>query len=126
MRMWMVDPRIMCRQHLLGEWRELFTIVGSLRLHKKFDGYIQNDLLEPQSIFLRFRELQKEMISRGYTPRKTLGFWETNILIRNLPLDQRLHIVNQDNSLKDLLNRCPQCREIYNQKEKLLEDRNEH
>ena len=31
MRMWMVDPQIMCRQHLLGEHTEMHMFVGTLK-----------------------------------------------------------------------------------------------
>jgi Pyrimidine dimer DNA glycosylase len=34
MRMWLVDPRLMCSQHLLGEHVELHMLVGSLNRKK--------------------------------------------------------------------------------------------
>ena len=46
MRMWMVDPRIMCRQHLLGEHVEIHMFVGAISRGKSVKGYLEKGLLE--------------------------------------------------------------------------------
>ena len=67
MRMWMVDPEIMCRQHLFGEHVEHHMFRGSMRKGCRQDGYITNDLLEPLSLDKRHEELVIEMTRRGDT-----------------------------------------------------------
>lgn len=38
MRMWNINPRYMCRKHLLGEHVETHMLVGSLRKEKSVQG----------------------------------------------------------------------------------------
>jgi hypothetical protein len=39
MRQWLVDPKKMCRQHLLGEHCEHHMMLGSIRKKKNIDGF---------------------------------------------------------------------------------------
>ena len=57
MRIWMVDPKIMCRQHLLGEHNELHKLAGSLRLKKSIKGYLEKGELDPSQANKRHAEL---------------------------------------------------------------------
>lgn len=109
MRMWMCDPRIECRLHLVGEWRELFTFAGVLNRRGQIRGYIENDLLEPESLKSRWDELRQEMINRGYHPADMFPTYD----LRYLPTDQRLHKINRDAALQELISRCPDCKKRY-------------
>lgn len=109
MRMWMCDPRIQCRQHLLGEWRELYTLSAILQRHGKIDGYIANDLLEPESTLIRWHELHNEMLRRGYNARDE----ELIFNISYLSDEIRQHKINREAALSELLNRCHMCKERY-------------
>ena len=40
MRMWMVDPKKMCRKHLLGEHVEIHMMVGTLLKGRSIDGFL--------------------------------------------------------------------------------------
>ena len=40
MRMWMVNPEILCRKHLLGEHVELHMLVGWIIKGKSIQGYL--------------------------------------------------------------------------------------
>ena len=69
MRIWDISPRILCKNHLLGEHRELHAIWTVLTENKK--GYSKHPETlrwkgKLAALFLRHEELVKEMRSRGY------------------------------------------------------------
>lgn len=66
MRMWMIDPKIMCRQHLLGEHVEIHMFIATMRRGKSVKGYLQKGLLEVHNLYARHEELVEEMNRRGY------------------------------------------------------------
>ncbi len=72
MRMWMIDPKLMCRKHLLGEHRELHALVGILKKGTGIQGYLDNNLIETHNIVNRHEELVKEMTNRGYSHKSPL------------------------------------------------------
>ena len=102
MRMWMVNPRRMCDQHLLGEHVELHMLVGSLRLKKSLAGFVANGLIEVASIRRRHQELAREMARRGFRHQSPLPRFRA----------RRLGRVVRKKSLADLLSRCPDCRAL--------------
>ena len=57
MRMWMVDPKTMCRKHLLGEHYEIHMLIGSMRRGKSIMKYIETKLLQPSAAAKRHDEL---------------------------------------------------------------------
>ena len=63
MRMWLVNPEIMCQKHLCGEHVEMHMFLGTLKKRKKVDGYITNNLFEPRLLYQRHKNLAEEMIS---------------------------------------------------------------
>ena len=76
MRIWDLSPTILCRNHLLGEHRELHAIWSILTQNKK--GYS----LHPETIrwrgklkalYKRHEELVKEMHKRGYNHQSPLN-----------------------------------------------------
>ena len=111
MRMWLVNPKKMCRQHLLGEHSELHMFAGLMRLKKGVAGFIANNLLEPKSLKKRHYELAREMKRRGYLHRSRLNFSQKRIsyldkTIQNYRMDRKL-------SQKQLLSRCRRCRALF-------------
>ena len=86
MRMWMIDPKLMCDQHLLGEHGELHKFIPSF--HKKYkvtnrvSPVVQIELSSYQE---RHDELAEEMLSR-------------------------------ENSIKDLRIRCRRCKYVMDRK----------
>lgn len=107
MRMWMVNPSLMCHQHLLGEHRELHAIVGCLRFKKNIDGYLIKYLIDLNKLKYRHDFLMEEMIRRNYnhkTPLNTVpSFDYINEDIRN-------NTVDINTSYSELLSRCTKCR----------------
>ncbi len=101
MRMWMVAPCLMCRQHLLGEHRELHALAGSLRAGRSIAGHISRGQLEPQNIKARHDAIVTEMVRRGYKHLTPLND------IENAPWGS----VDRDRNIVELSRRCAKCRE---------------
>jgi hypothetical protein len=106
--MWMVDPKMMCRQHLLGEHVELHMFCGTLKKKGSIDGFIQNQLLEPNSIAKRHEELVKEMEARGMNHKSPIEVPDLSYL----PQNQKEFVVNKETSKAELLRRCQNCKHI--------------
>jgi hypothetical protein len=98
--MWMVNPKIMCNKHLLGEHVELHMFIGTIKKNKSLDGYVKNNLLEEDSIHSRHDALVKEMIDRNMIHKSNLEV---------IPSQHR-GIVNRLESYKELISRCVHCR----------------
>lgn len=103
LRMWMVNPRIMCREHLLGEHRELHALAGMLRQGISLEGYLANGLLELQMLGIRHDALVMEMKRRGF--RHDSPWDGTNARVYT----EKLGKVDQALSFIELIDRCPRC-----------------
>lgn len=108
MRMWLCDPKILCRKHLLGEHLEQHMFLGSVKKGKKLDGFLTNNLFEPDSLFLRHEQLKNEMIARGYKHRSPMK--EEDL---DLSEERQKVKINKDKALRDLLSRCPECHQRW-------------
>lgn len=69
MRIWDLPPKVLCRQHLLGERRELHAVWNILTKNKK--GYSRHPEVirwrgKLKALFLRHNQLVLEMEKRGY------------------------------------------------------------
>ena len=105
MRMWMVDPTIMCREHLLGEHAEIHMFVGAIDHGSSVRGYLEKDLLEVHSLYDRHEELVREMKRRNYRHNSEIDEkWKKA---------ERLGSIDRQKNLKQLINRCPKCGERY-------------
>lgn len=107
MRMWMVHPSLLCRQHLLGEHSEIhkhrYNFVKGHNVHGRVHPVVQ---IEPMSMQSRHDELVQEMTRRGYNHKSPYqqpdlsGYDETTT---NARVDVQL-------SLNDLSERCENCK----------------
>lgn len=109
MRMWMVEPKILCRKHLLGEHVECHMFVGTIKKAISLRGYVVSNAVEITSLARRHSELADEMIRRGYNHRSHLESFSTENLSKEI-IDYK---VDSEKSLKLLLDRCEKCRELY-------------
>jgi uncharacterized protein with PIN domain len=101
----MVDARIMCRSHLLGEHAEVHMFVGALCRRQSVEGYLKKGLLEVHSLFTRHEELVEEMKRRGYRHRSDLDEkWRYTEVSGS---------IDRKKSFEELVNRCPRCRRMY-------------
>ncbi len=69
MRIWDLSPRLLCRQHLLGEHRELHAIWSILTNGKT--GYLHHPEVKRwqgklRALYRRHERLVREMTRRGY------------------------------------------------------------
>jgi len=111
MRMWMVDPRILCRNHLLGEHLEHHMFIGTIKQKKKVTGYIKNNCFQPRALFERHNALVKEMQRRGYNHKSPITECDCDVCY--LPSEYQYWQIDCNKSLNDLLKRCPECRKRY-------------
>jgi len=100
MRMWLLDPRKMCRNHLLGEHVELHMLVGSINKGMNLDGY--DGIIEPSKIKERHGKLVVEMERRGYNHKSPLKKFNVG-KYGELKVDVR-------KSKSDIRERCNKCR----------------
>jgi len=75
MRIWDIEPRKLCRNHLLGEHRELHAVWSVLTKHKK--GYSRHPETlrwkgKLAALYARHKMLVNEMDQRGYDHRSHL------------------------------------------------------
>lgn len=103
MRMWMVDPGLMCDKHLLGEHCELHMFVGTLLRGKSVKGFLDKGLLEPASLQARHNALVAEMICRGM-------HHESPLPVVTTPAQWQLSRVDVGLSRSELSSRCEKCR----------------
>ena len=102
MRMWMVNPRIMCRQHLLGEHAEIHMFIGTINRKKSVKGYLEKGLLETHNLYNRHEELVKEMKRRGYNHYSEVD--------EKWKFVEKAGFVNMDENVDELINRCSKCK----------------
>lgn len=100
MRMWMVDPTIMCRKHLMGEHVECHMLVGSLQRNRSIKKFLEYQLVDPSMVLQRHNELANEMLRRGYNHKSPLPT-DFDASIKG--------IISPTESYNELLHRCPVC-----------------
>jgi len=106
MRMWNVDPKLLCRKHLLGEHVEMHMFAGCLNKDKNINGYIEKGLVELEYIFYRHSHLAAEMFNRGFKHKSPLALLKFRTGGK----------VNVSENIEELKRRCTECRKrIENQ-----------
>lgn len=101
MRMWMVDPKIMCRQHLLGEHLECHMFRGAIEKGINLQGYLDKGLLEIHNLIERHDELVREMKRRNYNHKSP---------IRYLLCSEEKGKIDLNLNLIELAKRCKKCK----------------
>lgn len=100
MRMWMVDPQLLCDQHLAGEHVETHMFVGAIRKGTSLRGYVAKGLVETQRLRERHDALAAEMQRRGMRHESALPEFSVD------PQGS----VDPAASLSELARRCVRCR----------------
>jgi hypothetical protein len=91
MRIWDIPPERLCRNHLLGEHRELHA-VWSILVNKK-KGYANHPETlrwegKLKALFFKHNIISKEMIKRGYQHKSPLNIdFATGIDIQDIFVD---------------------------------------
>jgi len=97
MRIWDLDPAVLCRAHLLGEHRELHATWNVITLNKR--GYAQHPEVARwhgrlAALFARHEALVAELAARGYrhlsplNPELAVGKRRQTVLID--PISEQL------------------------------------
>jgi hypothetical protein len=100
MRMWKVNPKLLCNHHLLGEHCEMHMFVGTLNKGISILGYINKGLIEVENIKNRHEELVKEFENRGMKHNSPLQPYKSF----------KAGKINIEENLKTLQNRCTECK----------------
>ena len=110
----MIEPKLLCNKHLLGEHGELHKFIPSFdkkhRIDNRVSPVVQIELTSYQS---RHDELAKEMMSRGMNHKSPLLELPD---FSYLPRKQFEAKVNKTISKIDLYKRCNDCRLIKDKK----------
>ena len=104
MRMWNIDPKLMCRQHLLGEHVEMHMFKAVILGGKSVNGYLKNGLLNLGEIKKRHDVLVYEMIRRGFEHKSPMNSFNEG---------KETITVSTRNNLVDLHKRCSACKELF-------------
>ena len=108
MRMWMVDPRLLCNKHLVAEHGEIHkhrhNFVKGHSIQGRISPVVQ---IEPLSMKQRHDDLVKEMIKRNMNHKSPytqpdLSHYDKDLISVKVDLFV---------SLKDLCKRCEDCKE---------------
>jgi len=110
MRMWGVDPKMLCRKHLLGEHVEMHMFAGCVIKQMKLDGYIKKGLVELDQIRTRHDQLAEEMIQRGYRHHSRFPTEAFNSAYWMGHYDKLVGKVNVTANERELINRCEDCK----------------
>lgn len=113
MRMWMTDPSLLCRKHLLGEHGEIHKHRPSFVKHHSIAGRISPIvLIEPASMQSRHDALAAEMTHRGYEHASPYTLPDLSYLgeSANVKADVAYNVA-------DLRERCADCAKRMAEKE---------
>jgi len=105
MRVWDIQPKYLCRKHLLGEHRELHGLWNILTKHKGSGGYSRHPetlrwVGKQKALYFRHQELVEEFSRRGYS--------------HNTPLNQKLAIGTKNQN--QFINTISEQKEILQNK----------
>lgn len=104
--MWLCPPRLMCREHLLGEHSELHQISGTLANHEHgravVEGLAESGFVDTSLLEARHNELRLEMKRRGMDHGSPIDPPEHD----EVGSTDREAVVE---SLWELSRRCPDC-----------------
>lgn len=107
MRMWMIDPILLCNQHLRGEHYEIHKHRHNFAKRHSITGRIVPVVqIEPSAMQSRHDELVVEMIRRGMNHKSPYEQPD----ISYLPDSERYAKVDMKISLDDLYKRCHDCK----------------
>jgi hypothetical protein len=108
----MVDPKLLCRKHLLGEHNEIHkhrhVFVKQWSVSKRISG----NQIEPLSMKERHDSIANEMLNRGYNHKSP--FEQPDISY--LPDHEKYYTVNVLSSHEDLKSRCQACKLLAEEK----------
>jgi len=120
MRLWLVNPKLLCSKHLSGEHVECHMFLGTIKKRKSVQGYLDKGLFSPLQLkerhdalaveLVRRKKIRKNLITAKHTSPLELSK-EDQKYLEYLDLLPRKEIIPEE-SLIELRRRCPRCREL--------------
>jgi hypothetical protein len=112
MRIWDIKPDVLCRQHLLGEHRELHAIWSIITNNKK--GYSKHPEIlrwreKLKALYLRHGKIVLEMKKRGYNHNSSLDYKLASGIDK-----QTVYIDSINEQIKILNNKKCNCKILKN------------
>jgi hypothetical protein len=101
--MWMVDTKLLCRKHLLGEHLEIHKFKHSFEKQHSMTKRIQLGQIAPTEMETRHEDIVKEMIKRGYNHQSPYTMPDISYIKEKDNIDI-------DKNILDLMNRCEDCK----------------
>lgn len=102
-RLWGVDVEKLCRQHLLGEHKEMHQIAGTINNHPHglaiAKGHAEQGDIDSSLIAERHDKLAEEMLKRGYNHDSPLEYTD------ELDIGE----IDREYNREDLRDRCDDC-----------------
>lgn len=109
MRMWNVNPKLLCRKHLLGEHNELHMLAGALENGRNIKGYVDKGLVDTKLASRRHEELVREMVLKSYRHQSPMR--SVKVAVGK---------VDTEANIRELSRRCPECRERIRRTEMVI------
>lgn len=100
MRMWGVNPALLCNKHLLGEHVEMHMFAGTVRKKISTKGYEETGLVDLSKIRSRHAAIAKEMKHRGMNHKSPMDG-----IVKGL----KGGWIDEKANLKELKKRCREC-----------------
>ena len=111
MRMWMVPPEGLCRNHLLGEHRELHSMIGMVRerMWASIKGHTAQGQIYVPLIVSRHEEVVAEMARRGYNHHSPLEWPPSYLEVQPPQYTLGPNKIDVAANIDDLMARCKEC-----------------
>ncbi|MDD9819211.1 MAG: pyrimidine dimer DNA glycosylase/endonuclease V [Gammaproteobacteria bacterium] len=101
MRMWGVNPALLCDKHLLGEHVEMHMFAGTIRKGISTKGYEETGLVVLSKIRSRHNAIAREMKRRGMNHQSPID---------NIVNGRKGGWIDAERNLQELKRRCRECR----------------
>ena len=105
MRMWMVNPKLLCQRHLLSEHCDIHRFISSVRVGHDVRRCLIRAMIDPSKVYQRHAELEEEIAERGGRLNSPLLASECNAYAKWYGSTT----INISRSLSDLSNCCIDC-----------------
>jgi hypothetical protein len=110
MRMWLINPKLLCDKHLLGEHGELHKHRHNFVKKHNMDTRIIRGQIQVNDMKIRHDELAQEMLSRGFKHQSPYEMPDISYIPEEL-INRKVDI---EKNIEDLKSRCEKCRDIIN------------
>lgn len=116
MRMWMIPPEFMCKKHIVGEHGEIHKFKKSFEKQFKIDNRMFPIIqILPAEMKTRHDELAKYLNHKSEYKLPNLNYLPEKYLNAEIDIEY---------NIKDLSDRCPECRKLLKNYSLLLEENN--